>query len=184
VKSYQGQHFSSTTKDRDAVYKFVLSYVKERLVVSLEKRFDRILSEFKLNLNLPWPPAGALARECEQWWDDYIAEDLRQAFEWDLGEVKLIISKTSRAVMPSEGEVTKLLEALESMEDAAAAIPIKVLSKKPKPEKESVIERKPKLVKLWRALRKFLSTAHTSGGARSRLSGRKATSGVSGRTVR
>jgi hypothetical protein len=182
VKSYQGQHFSSTTKDRDAVFKFVLSYVKERLMASLEKRFNRILAEFKLNLNLPWPPEGALARECERWWDEYIAEDLRQAFEWDCGEVRLIISKTSRAVMPSEGEVTKLLEALESMEDAAAAIPIKVLSKKPKPEKESVIERKPKLVKLWRALRKFLSTAHTP--LRTPNLGGKQHKGVSGRTVR
>jgi hypothetical protein len=127
----------------------------------LEKRFASILSEFKLELNIPHPPKGDMLKRCETWWHDYIIEDLQSTFDWDFGEVRLMMSKIDRTVLPSEKEINGLLEACEQVERVAASIPIKVLSKKSEsPNKEAKKPaREPRWVKMWRTLNKSMIDA-------------------------
>jgi hypothetical protein len=157
----------------------VVSYVNGTIIPSLENRLFRILGEFKLNLNLPWPPIGELKSECERWWHWVLAEELLQSFERSLDSIREIAWGIEQSDEPSESEVTKLLEAIEEVDELSAMIPMRVASIKPKPEKAAVRERKPQLVKLWRSLHQFISGARASGGARRRSSGGKATSSTS-----
>lgn len=177
AKSFSSS-FPSTVLDRSNVISHLLSYVNETVITSIEERMFRILSEFKLNLNLPFPPEGELKSECEQWWQWVLAEDLLQAFERSLDSIREMAWGIEQSEEPSESEVTKLLEAIEQIEVESTAIPMTVKSIKPKPEKAAVRERKPKKVRTWRKLHEFLSGARSSGGARPRLSGGNATSGA------
>jgi hypothetical protein len=152
---------AATVKGRDSVQKSLLSYLGTSFLPRLEKRFASILSEFKLELNIPHPPKGEMLKRCETWWHDYIIEDLQSTFDWDLGEVRLMMSKIDRTVLPSEKEINNLLEACEQVEKVAASIPVKVLSKKSEsPNKEalkSAIE--PRWVKMWCTLNKSMIEA-------------------------
>jgi hypothetical protein len=152
---------NADVKGRDSVQKSLLSYLSTSFLPRLEKRFASILSEFKLELNIPRPPKGEMLRRCETWWRDYIIEDLQSTFDWDLGEVRLMMSKIDRTVLPSEKEINSLLEACEQVEKVAASIPLKVLSTKSEsPFKEatkSAVE--PRWVKMWRTLNKSMISA-------------------------
>lgn len=152
---------NATVKGRDSVQKSLLSYLSTSFLPRLEKRFASILSEFKLDLNVPWPPQGDLLRRCEMWWHDYIIEDLQSTFDWDFGEVRLMMSKIDRTVLPSEREINSLLEACEQVEKVAASIPVKVLSKKSEsPNKEAMKPAmEPRWVKMWRTLNKSMVDA-------------------------
>jgi hypothetical protein len=152
---------SATVKGRDSVQKSLLSYLSTSFLPRLEKRFASILSEFKLELNIPHPPKGEMLRRCETWWHDYIIEDLQSTFDWDFGEVRLMMSKIDRTVLPSEKEINTLLEACEQVEKVAASIPIKVLSKKSEsPNKEAKkLAVEPRWVKMWRTLNKSMIDA-------------------------
>jgi hypothetical protein len=152
---------SATVKGRDSVQKSLLSYLSTSFLPRLEKRFASILSEFKLELNIPHPPKGDMLKRCETWWHDYIIEDLQSTFDWDFGEVRLMMSKIDRTVLPSEKEINGLLEACEQVEKVAASIPIKVLSKKSEsPNKEAKKPaREPRWVKMWRTLNKSMIDA-------------------------
>lgn len=152
---------NATVKGRDSVQKSLLSYLSTSFLPRLEKRFASILSEFKLDLNVPWPPQGDLLRRCEMWWHDYIIEDLQSTFDWDFGEVRLMMSKIDRTVLPSEKEINSLLEACEQVEKVAASIPVKVLSKKSEsPNKEAMKSAlEPRWVKMWRTLNKSMVDA-------------------------
>lgn len=160
--SYGNKKYRSTSvKGRDSVQKSLLSYISSTFLPRLERRFSSILSEFKLNLNVPWPPQGDLLRRCNMWWHDYIIEDLQSTFDWDYGEVKLMISKIGRTVLPSEKEINSLLEACEQVEKVAASIPLKVLSKKSASPHEGALKStlEPRWVKMWRTLNKSMIDA-------------------------
>lgn len=150
-----------TVKGRDSVQKSLLLYVKQVFLPRLEARFARILSKFELNLNMGFPPKGRSLEDCQRWWRDYIIEDLQSTFDWDYSEVKLMVSKLSGSVMPSEKELNSLLEACEAVEKVAASIPAEVLSIKPKsPLKEAkVASLEPRWVKMWRTLNQAMRDA-------------------------
>jgi hypothetical protein len=177
VKSFTSS-YPTTVADRTNAINHVLSYVNGTIIPSLENRLFRILDEFKLNLNTAWPPEGELKSECEQWWQWVLAEELLQSFERSLDSIREIAWGIEQSDEPSESEVTKLLEAIEEVDELSAMIPMKVDSIKPKPEEAAVRERKPQLVKLWRSLHQFISGARASGGARRWLSDGDATSGA------
>lgn len=155
------QYRNATVKGRDSVQKSILSYVRQEFLPRLEKRFASILSKFELNFDMPFPPKGQLLKDCQLWWEGYIIEDLQSTFDWDFGEVKLIISKISNQVLPSEKEINSLLEACNTLESTAASIPLEVLSIKPKsPLKEAKVSSvQPRWVKMWHRLGRVMDNA-------------------------
>jgi hypothetical protein len=140
--------------------------VKQVLLPRLEARFTRILSKFKINLNMGFPPTGTREEDCQRWWRDYIIEGLQSTFDWDYSEIKLMVSKASGSVMPSEKELNSLLEACDAIEKVVASIPVEVLSIKPKsPLKEAkVASAVPRWVKMWRTLNRALVDAPLKRG--------------------
>jgi len=164
AKSF-GSKWTTTVLDRSNAITHVLSYVNGSLIPALEERMFRILSEFKLDFNLPFSPKGELRDECEQWWSFVLAEELLQSFERSLDSIREMAWGIEQSDEPEDSEVTQLLEAIEAIEVESTAIPMQVRSIKPKPSKAAVRERKPKLVRTWRKLHSFITSART-GSAR------------------
>lgn len=152
---------SAEVKGRDSVQKALLDRIRVDFIPRIEKRVSLILSKFEINLNLPYPPQGRLKEECLAWWRDYIIEDLQASFDFKMGDIKLMISKISGSVMPSEKEINGLLGACDEVEKVAASLPVAVLSTKPKsPLKEAKVPSLvPLRVKAWHSLNKSMSAA-------------------------
>lgn len=152
---------SAEVKGRDSVQKALLRRITIEFVPRIEKRVSLILSKFELNLNLPFPPSGRLEERCLAWWRDYIIEDLQASFDFKMGDIKLMIHKLSGSVMPSENEINSVLGACDEIEKVAAALPVAVLSTKPKsPLKEAKVPSlAPLRVKQWQSLNKSMSSA-------------------------
>jgi len=152
---------SAEVKGRDSVQKSLLRRVRVEFIPRIEKRVSLILSKFELNTNVPFPPKGDLAVRCQTWWREYIIEDLQASFDFKMGDIKLMISKISGSVMPSENEINSVLEACDEVEKVAAALPVAVLSTKPKsPLKEAKVPSLvPLRVKAWHSLNKSMLAA-------------------------
>lgn len=151
---------SAEVKGRDSVQVALIKRVRE-FIPRIEKRVALILSRFELNLNLSFPPEGELRERCLNWWRDYIIEDLQASFDFKMGDIKLMVSKISRRVLPSEKEINSLLSACDEVEQVAAGLPITVLSTKPRsPLKEAKVPSlAPLRVKAWQSLNRVMSSA-------------------------
>jgi hypothetical protein len=117
----------------------------------------RILAKFQPDLNIGFPPTGEELSELESWWSFVLKEELLQSFERSLDSIREKVWGIEQSNEPSDEDVISLLEAMEEVEMESTMIPMEVRTIKPKPEKESVRERRPRKVKLWRKIHQFLS---------------------------
>jgi hypothetical protein len=156
AKSFISSH-PSTKTDRMNLINELLTYAQESLIPSLEERMFRILTEFRVNLNIGFPPKGEQLSELESWWSFVLKEELLQSFERALDSIRERVWMIEQSDEPSDEDVISLLEAMEDVETESTMIPMEVKTIKPKPEKAAVRERRPRKVKLWRKIHRILS---------------------------